>query len=74
MLPIMGASEDKFYRNKLEFTFSTKEYTPIPPKEDFTNTRPFLKQKQTITPYHRKAWAFQMIAFLPARSGRIVAL
>lgn len=30
-LPIVGAAEDKFYRNKLEFTFSTKEYTPAPP-------------------------------------------
>lgn len=26
--PIVGAAEDKFYRNKLEFTFSTKEYLP----------------------------------------------
>ena len=25
-LPIAGAEEDKFYRNKLEYTFSTKEY------------------------------------------------
>jgi 23S rRNA (uracil1939-C5)-methyltransferase len=24
--PIIGAAEDKFYRNKLEYTFSTKEY------------------------------------------------
>lgn len=31
MLPIVGASEDKFYRNKLEYTFSTKEFTPSPP-------------------------------------------
>lgn len=31
MLPIVGAREDKFYRNKLEFTFSTKEYTTAPP-------------------------------------------
>jgi 23S rRNA (uracil1939-C5)-methyltransferase len=32
-LPIAGASEDKFYRNKLEYTFSTKEFTPQkPPK------------------------------------------
>ncbi|WP_240409945.1 23S rRNA (uracil(1939)-C(5))-methyltransferase RlmD [Flavisolibacter nicotianae] len=29
--PIIGAEEDKFYRNKLEYTFSTKEYTPAPP-------------------------------------------
>ena len=27
-LPIVGADEDKFYRNKLEYTFSTKEYIP----------------------------------------------
>ncbi len=26
--PIVGAAEDKYYRNKLEFTFSTKEYLP----------------------------------------------
>ena len=26
--PILGAPEDKFYRNKLEYTFSTKEYLP----------------------------------------------
>ena len=29
--PIIGAAVDKFYRNKLEFTFSTKEYTPNKP-------------------------------------------
>lgn len=27
-LPIAGAGEDKFYRNKLEYTFSTKEFIP----------------------------------------------
>jgi 23S rRNA (uracil1939-C5)-methyltransferase len=27
-LPIAGSGEDKFYRNKLEYTFSTKEYLP----------------------------------------------
>lgn len=31
LLPIVGAMEDKFYRNKLEFTFSTKEFTPERP-------------------------------------------
>jgi 23S rRNA (uracil1939-C5)-methyltransferase len=30
-LPIVGSDKDKFYRNKLEFTFSTKEYTAVPP-------------------------------------------
>jgi 23S rRNA (uracil1939-C5)-methyltransferase len=28
MMPIAGASKDRFYRNKLEYTFSTKEYLP----------------------------------------------
>jgi 23S rRNA (uracil1939-C5)-methyltransferase len=27
-MPIAGAAEDRFYRNKLEYTFSTKEYLP----------------------------------------------
>jgi 23S rRNA (uracil1939-C5)-methyltransferase len=31
-LPIAGAEKTRFYRNKLEFTFSTKEYVP---KENF---------------------------------------
>lgn len=30
-LPIAGAQETKFYRNKLEYTFSTKEFTPEKP-------------------------------------------
>ena len=29
-LPIAGAPEDRFYRNKLEYTFSTKEFYPAP--------------------------------------------
>ncbi len=28
ILPIIGAEEDKFYRNKLEYTFSNKEFIP----------------------------------------------
>jgi 23S rRNA (uracil1939-C5)-methyltransferase len=36
-LPIVGAAEDKFYRNKLEFTFSTKEYTPSKPAPKATS-------------------------------------
>lgn len=27
-MPIVGADQDKYYRNKLEYTFSTKEYLP----------------------------------------------
>jgi 23S rRNA (uracil1939-C5)-methyltransferase len=45
-LPIVGASEDKFYRNKLEFTFSTKEFTPKPPKGEFADAQPTLMQNE----------------------------
>ncbi|MEO6731227.1 MAG: 23S rRNA (uracil(1939)-C(5))-methyltransferase RlmD [Ferruginibacter sp.] len=31
MMPIVGADETVHYRNKLEFTFSSKEYTTAPP-------------------------------------------
>lgn len=44
MLPIIGADDDKYYRNKLEFTFSNKRYllpgemdAPQPPEEGATN-------------------------------------
>ena len=29
--PILGADETRYYRNKLEYTFSTREYTENPP-------------------------------------------
>jgi len=55
-LPIVGARDDKFYRNKLEFTFSTKEYTEAKPQkkglpqspskgEGTTNILPLRKQE-----------------------------
>ena len=34
LLPIAGAAETKWYRNKLEYTFSTKEFTPQKPDHD----------------------------------------
>jgi 23S rRNA (uracil1939-C5)-methyltransferase len=38
MMPIIGAVEDRFYRNKLEYTFSTKEFTTVkPPRKDEEN-------------------------------------
>jgi 23S rRNA (uracil1939-C5)-methyltransferase len=46
-LPIIGAEEDRFYRNKLEYTFSTKEYTvaPPPPRGGLSNAQPSLAQE-----------------------------
>lgn len=34
MQPIAGAPETRFYRNKLEYTFSTKEFTPEKPRRN----------------------------------------
>ncbi len=31
MMPILGATETRYYRNKLEYTFGTKEFTKAPP-------------------------------------------
>ncbi|HUQ97629.1 MAG TPA: TRAM domain-containing protein, partial [Chitinophagaceae bacterium] len=40
LLPIAGAPETRFYRNKLEYTFSTKEYTPQKPDGPLEATAP----------------------------------
>ena len=32
MMPIIGATETKFYRNKIEYTFGTKEFTKEKPQ------------------------------------------
>ncbi len=38
ILPIVGSEREKWYRNKLEYTFSTREYTPEkPPKKNNPN-------------------------------------
>lgn len=39
MLPIAGAAETKWYRNKLEYTFSTKEFTVQKPDGDAPQSR-----------------------------------
>ena len=31
MMPIIGAAETRYYRNKIEYTFGTKEFTKAPP-------------------------------------------
>jgi 23S rRNA (uracil1939-C5)-methyltransferase len=44
ILPIIGADDDKHYRNKLEFTFSNKEYfASLPSKGGFSNSANFEK-------------------------------
>ena len=42
-MPILGSEQDKWYRNKLEYTFSTKEFTADkPPKRNNPNRTPGL--------------------------------
>jgi 23S rRNA (uracil1939-C5)-methyltransferase len=50
MLPIAGAPEDRFYRNKLEYTFSTKEYLE---REKMLE----LKEQQQASPDEKKGGA-----------------
>ncbi len=52
LLPIAGAERDKFYRNKLEYTFSTKEFIP---KERFSLTPHNVGQDQVLG-FHAKGF------------------
>jgi 23S rRNA (uracil-5-)-methyltransferase RumA len=51
LMPIIGSEEDKFYRNKLEYTFSTKEYTtekpshPTSQRSDSAAVQPLLSNE-----------------------------
>jgi len=45
MLPIIGAKKDKFYRNKLEYTFSNREFLP---EEEFNK----LKEESSKSEVH----------------------
>lgn len=38
MMPIIGSDATIHYRNKLEFTFSNKEYTVLPPRGEFLDS------------------------------------
>jgi 23S rRNA (uracil1939-C5)-methyltransferase len=51
-LPICGAAEDRFYRNKLEYTFSTKEFTPHKPPSKYDSAENG-NGEQPLLPDHR---------------------
>ncbi len=44
-LPIAGANETRFYRNKLEYTFGTREFTPAPPPSKRNNGDGLVNEK-----------------------------
>jgi 23S rRNA (uracil1939-C5)-methyltransferase len=43
MLPILGVEETKYYRNKLEYTFGTKEFLPVAPPKGSQGAFPEVK-------------------------------
>ncbi len=46
-LPILGAADDKFYRNKLEYTFGTMRYVP---EKEFQKNKTALKEIENTSP------------------------
>jgi 23S rRNA (uracil1939-C5)-methyltransferase len=49
LLPIIGASETKFYRNKLEYTFSNRKFLSEPELSD-----PSISAEQNVAGFHAK--------------------
>ena len=63
ILPIIGANETKFYRNKIEYTFGTKEFTKEKPfkvdpgyPQQFRDPEPDLHRPRKIAGYHAKGF------------------
>lgn len=49
ILPIAGAEATEFYRNKLEYTFSSREFFELPPDENTV-------EKMGAAGFHAKGW------------------
>ena len=63
LMPIIGATETKFYRNKVEYTFGTKEFTREKPskidhndRQRFREPAPHLDTLVKIAGYHAKGF------------------
>ena len=63
LMPIIGATETKFYRNKVEYTFGTKEFTREKPSkidpndhQRFREPAPHLDTLVKIAGYHAKGF------------------
>ena len=63
LMPIIGATETKFYRNKVEYTFGTKEFTREKPSkidpndhQRFREPAPHLDNLVKIAGYHAKGF------------------
>lgn len=48
--PIMAASDTKYYRNKIEYTFATDEYTPAPPHSIQSDAKPGHTMNENSSP------------------------
>ena len=49
MMPILGANETKYYRNKLEYTFGTKEFTKEKPPKTASNSKELRNTQGQLT-------------------------
>ena len=63
ILPIIGANETRFYRNKIEYTFGTNEFTKEKPfkvdpgyPQQFRDPAPDLNRPGKIAGYHAKGF------------------
>jgi 23S rRNA (uracil1939-C5)-methyltransferase len=72
-LPIVGAVEDKWYRNKLEYSFSTKEFTPQRPSESpgrkVLTAQPTPSGEAVIEKDRSENECFEQVPSLPERLG-----
>ncbi|HZF63548.1 MAG TPA: 23S rRNA (uracil-5-)-methyltransferase RumA, partial [Chitinophagaceae bacterium] len=56
VLPIIGAEETRFYRNKLEYTFGTKEFTPERPAVTNHTPIPQAQVPSQVVGFHAKGF------------------
>ncbi len=72
--PIVGASETKYYRNKLEYTFANKEFTKVPPPP--TGEQGLIEA--TVAGFHAKGFFDKIVdietCFLQSEPTNIIRL
>lgn len=56
ILPIIGAEETRFYRNKIEYTFGTKEFTKEKPPKDNSSKESANDQTAGAAGFHAKGF------------------
>lgn len=77
--PIIGAAEERYYRNKLEYTFGTREFTKDPPvKEPFSAGTNAIIQNPGIAGFHAKGFFDKIVdiktCYLQAEPTNLIRL